>query len=168
MAHVIFYEKPGCGGNARQKELLQAAGHTLTVKSLLAEPWTRERLLAFLAPLPVPEWFNRAAPQVKAGEIDPERIDAESALARMLENPLLVRRPLMEAAGERKVGFIQEEVDAWIGLAGHHVTEAELGCQGNDRCSGHHEHGGHHDDNALPHGNGTEYDDSGGQEACAC
>lgn len=29
MAHLVFYEKPGCAGNARQKALLRAAGHTL-------------------------------------------------------------------------------------------------------------------------------------------
>ena len=62
MAHITFYEKPGCGGNAKQKGLLLSAGHTLDVKNLLAEEWTREGLLAFLAPLPVPHWFNRAAP----------------------------------------------------------------------------------------------------------
>lgn len=27
MARVVFYEKPGCGTNARQKERLKAAGH---------------------------------------------------------------------------------------------------------------------------------------------
>ena len=54
MAHITFYEKPGCGGNAKQKALLLSAGHTLDVKNLLAEEWTKESLLAFLAPLPVP------------------------------------------------------------------------------------------------------------------
>ena len=43
MAHIIFYEKPGCGGNARQKAILQAAGHEVEAKNLLAEPWTRQR-----------------------------------------------------------------------------------------------------------------------------
>ena len=27
MAHLRFYGKPGCGGNARQRALLEAAGH---------------------------------------------------------------------------------------------------------------------------------------------
>jgi nitrogenase-associated protein len=137
MARITFYEKPGCGGNARQKELLRAAGHTLTVRSLLAEAWTRERLLAFFGSLPVAQWFNLSAPKVKTGKINPETIRAETALALMLEDPLLIRRPLMESEGKRKVGFVPEEIDAWVGLAGHTATEAELGCQGNDRCSGH-------------------------------
>jgi nitrogenase-associated protein len=92
MTALLFFEKPGCGGNARQKAALLAAGHTLQVRSLLAEPWTRERLLAFLAPLPVAQWFNRAAPRVKNGEVQPEALDADAALALLLAEPLLIRR----------------------------------------------------------------------------
>jgi hypothetical protein len=78
MTHVVFYEKPGCGGNAKQKAWLESAGHTLDVRSLLAWPWTADSLLAFLAPLPVAEWFNRAAPRVKSGEVVPEQLDRDS------------------------------------------------------------------------------------------
>ncbi|MDR1888225.1 MAG: hypothetical protein LBQ81_02395 [Zoogloeaceae bacterium] len=138
MAHIIFYEKPGCRGNARQKALLLGAGHELEVKNLLTEPWTRERLLAFLSPLPVSQWFNRSAPMVRDGRVDPDNIEAELAIALMLTQPLLVRRPLMESAGQRKAGFVWEEVDAWVGLAGQYATEDELGCQGNaGQCAGH-------------------------------
>ena len=62
MAVVTFYEKPGCKGNLRQKTLLAAAGHTVQAKSLKAEAWTADRLLAFLGKLPISEWFNPAAP----------------------------------------------------------------------------------------------------------
>lgn len=93
MAHIVFYEKPGCGGNAKQRALLEAAGHTLDRRSLLDEPWTRESLLAFLQALPVVQWFNRAAPRVKSGEIIPESLDADAALALLLTEHLLIRRP---------------------------------------------------------------------------
>jgi nitrogenase-associated protein len=123
MARLTFWEKPGCGGNARQKAVLAAAGHTLAVRSLLAEPWTPERLLQFLGPLPVTEWFNQAAPRVKSGEVDPARVGGEEALVLLLAEPLLIRRPLMELAeppegrAPRMVGFDTERVAAWIGLA---------------------------------------------------
>lgn len=116
MTTILFYEKPGCGNNSRQKAWLAAAGHTVDAKSLLTEPWTAERLLAFFGSRPVAEWFNRAAPRVKSGEIVPETQSAESALALMLTDPLFIRRPLMEAAGRREVGFDPEVVDAWLGL----------------------------------------------------
>lgn len=117
MTHIIFYEKPGCGGNARQRALLEAAGHTLERRSLLSEPWTRDALLAFLQPLPVPQWFNRAAPRVKSGEVVPQALGAEAALALLLAEPLLIRRPLMQGPdGARLVGFDTAEVDRFVGL----------------------------------------------------
>lgn len=119
MADLVFYEKPGCGGNARQRALLEAAGHRLEQRDLLSTPWTREALLAFLAALPVPAWFNRAAPRVKSGEVEPDALDAETALTLLLAEPLLIRRPLMQRVddGSRQVGFDADAVQAWIGLA---------------------------------------------------
>jgi nitrogenase-associated protein len=115
MTTLIFYEKPGCANNARQKLLLRNAGHEVVAKNLLAEPWTAERLCDFFVGLPVTDWFNRAAPRVKSGEIVPERVDADTALALMLAEPLLIRRPLMECDGKRIAGFDAERVAAWIG-----------------------------------------------------
>jgi len=33
--HIVFFEKPACIGNARQKAMLSVAGHELETKSLL-------------------------------------------------------------------------------------------------------------------------------------
>lgn len=117
MAHVIFYEKPGCANNARQKLLLLAAGHDLEVRNLLTEAWTGERLQAFFGATPVALWFNRAAPRVKSGEIDPAGVDAATALALMLEDPILIRRPLIEAQGRKVMGFDAALIEDWIGLS---------------------------------------------------
>lgn len=119
MTHIVFFEKPGCGGNARQRAALEAAGHTLQRHSLLAEPWTAETLLPFLDRLPVADWFNRAAPRVKAGEVQPEALDRDAALALLLAEPLLIRRPLMQRSdtGARLVGFDTAAVHAWVGLS---------------------------------------------------
>ncbi|HXY57816.1 MAG TPA: ArsC/Spx/MgsR family protein [Methylocystis sp.] len=118
MARVIFFEKPGCGGNARQKAALAAAGHEVFAKNLLAEPWTEEELLSFFGERPVEQWFNKASPRVKSGEVDPMALAPEAALRLMLDDPLLIRRPLMRVGERREVGFDPSVVDAWIGLAG--------------------------------------------------
>lgn len=125
MAIVIFYEKPGCINNTKQKALLQAAGHALEVHNLLTEAWTREQLRLFFGDLPVSEWFNRTAPQVKAGEVVPEQLDADTALALMLIHPLLIRRPLIQVADRRVVGFNTAEIDAWIGLQAMDESQKE-------------------------------------------
>lgn len=130
MTHLVFFEKPGCAGNARQRALLEAAGHTLERRNLLTEPWTPERLLEFLAPLPVAQWFNRAAPRVKRGEIVPEQLDADAALALLLAEPLLIRRPLMQRTddGTRLVGFDTTEVERFVGTGAAKLPASLEGC----------------------------------------
>jgi nitrogenase-associated protein len=115
MATIIFYEKPGCGTNARQKLMLQRAGHEVIARSLLAEPWTGERLRAFFGTTPVIAWFNPASPRIKSGEIKPEETGAVAAIDLMLEDPLLIRRPLIEADGQRCAGFDREPVLSLLG-----------------------------------------------------
>ena len=117
MAEIVFFQKPGCKTNARQKQMLEAAGHAVTAKSLLTEPWTAERLRGFFGSTPVTSWFNPAAPRIKSGEIDPATIDATAALASMLDDPLLIRRPLVEAQGQRCAGFDREPVTSLLGAA---------------------------------------------------
>ena|ERR1035437_8063230 len=126
MTHIVFFEKPGCGGNARQRAALLAAGHTLEQRNLLTAHWTRQTLLDFLQPLPVPDWFNRAAPRVKSGEIQPEALDADTALALLLQEPLLIRRPLMQRSDNdsRHVGFDTAAVHAWVGLGTNPANSA--------------------------------------------
>lgn len=116
MADVIFYEKPGCGGNARQKALLAASGHRIEARSLLTEPWNAEELRSYFGARPVDQWFNQASPRVKSGEIDPGRCTEAEALGLMLADPLLIRRPLMRVGERREAGFDQALVEAWIGL----------------------------------------------------
>jgi nitrogenase-associated protein len=116
MANVVFYEKPGCKNNTKQKALLQAAGHNLDARSLLTESWTPEKLRPFFGDLPVTDWFNRSAPRIKSGEVDPGQVDAETALNLMIADPLLIRRPLILVGEIYRVGFDQDSIAAWIGL----------------------------------------------------
>jgi nitrogenase-associated protein len=127
MATIIFYEKPGCINNTKQKALLEAAGHQVLAHNLLTESWTVERLRPFFGDLPVADWFNSSAPAIKAGEVKPELLEEETALLLMLQDPLLIRRPLMQVGDRRSVGFEQAAIDAWIGLqpkdADQHISD---------------------------------------------
>ncbi|WP_448044897.1 ArsC/Spx/MgsR family protein [Bradyrhizobium liaoningense] len=135
MATILFYQKPGCGTNARQIRALEAAGHQVIAKSLLTEPWTAERLLAFFGATPVASWFNPAAPRVKSGDLKPAEIDAAGAIALMLDDPLLIRRPLVDVDGARCAGFDREPIPSLLGgersdLQGCTRPEAMPGCDG--------------------------------------
>ncbi len=115
MKKLLFNEKPGCQGNARQKTMLEANGYTLVVKSILDEPWERDVLRPFFGNRPVAEWFNWKAPAIKQGQIDPTAFDAEGALDIMLREPILIRRPLIDLNGKRACGF-DDAVLAMLGI----------------------------------------------------
>ena len=116
MATVVFWEKPGCQGNAKQKEILCASGHTLEVRNLLAEPWDAISLALFFGERPVAEWFNPAHPRIKSGEVVPAIFDREEALKLLVAEPLFIVRPLMQVGQERLAGFDVTQVHNWIGL----------------------------------------------------
>jgi len=116
MVTIIFYEKPGCTNNTKQKALLKAAGHTVEAHNLLTEAWTMETLRPFFGDLPVADWFNYSAPPIKSGEIIPAQLDAQTALNLMIQNPLLIRRPLLQVGERREFGFDQNKIATWIGL----------------------------------------------------
>ncbi len=117
MPAVVFFEKPGCLTNARQKALLEGHGCKLTVRNLLAEPWTESRLYDFLGGRPVAEWFNPNAPRIKSGEIDPFRQDRASAMALLLQDPLLIRRPLLDTEFGKTAGFDDVTLLARLGVS---------------------------------------------------
>ncbi|AFZ27514.1 nitrogenase-associated protein [Cylindrospermum stagnale PCC 7417] len=153
MTRVIFYEKPGCQGGAKQKALLTAAGHEVVAYNLLAEPWTVEKLRSFFGKSTVAEWFNKSAPRIKSGEVVPEKVDADTALALMIQDPLLIRRPLLQVGDRREVGFDVAKIDAWIGLQpvdeSQKAIMEELLAQNLQGCSHNHEH--HHEKGKCKH-----------------
>jgi nitrogenase-associated protein len=103
---VTFWEKPGCIGNQQQKALLRKQGWQLDVRDLLTTSWTAEELRPFFADKAVPEWFNQSAPDVKSGIINIQQLSEREALALMLENPLLICRPLLQFGALKQSGFV--------------------------------------------------------------
>ncbi len=124
MTTILFYEKPGCINNTKQKKLLQEAGYEVDARNLLTEAWSKEKLAPYFVGLPVAQWFNRAAPMITSGEIVPELVDEEGAWALLLEEPLLIRRPLIQIGNHHLVGFEEEKVNQVLAL---NFAEAEPG-----------------------------------------
>ena len=102
---IIFYEKPGCVGNQKQKDLLIQHGYHLKVKNLLTENWTFSELRSYFLDKPIAQWFNKSAPEVKSGAIDINAIDEFYAIKMMLEEPLLICRPLLKYTDLKQSGF---------------------------------------------------------------
>ena len=117
MPLIIFYEKPGCINNTKQKKILKAAGYSLIERDILTESWTPESLRKFFGNLPVDQWFNQSAPAVKNEEIAITELNEIEALALMVSDPILIRRPLMRLGDTHKVGFDIDILDELIGLS---------------------------------------------------
>jgi len=125
MKVVVFYEKPGCATNAKQKRLLVDAGCVLIERNLLEHGMSLEELSEFFEGMPVPQWFNPNAPKIKNGEIDPACFSAEEAMRLLLLEPILIRRPLMVIEGMKMCGFDKEQVERFLGKSlTHKVAES--------------------------------------------
>lgn len=112
---VVFYEKPGCVNNTRQKALLAQAGHEVEARSLLEYPFSAATLRPFFGVRPLAEWFNPSAPRLKSGEVQPGLLDEAAALQAMLADRLLIRRPLIEAQGRQVAGF-DAAIQNWLAV----------------------------------------------------
>ncbi len=119
MAKIIFYEKPGCAENQRQKGLLAAAGYQVETRDLTAESWTPAGLRAYFAERPVAEWFDPQAPKILSGEIDPSRANPQAALVMMSVDPNLIRSPLLKFKGRCASGLDTAELEIFLAGATH-------------------------------------------------
>lgn len=126
MAVVEFYAKPGCVGNAKQMQLLRAAGHEVIEHNLMAEPWEAGRLKRFFGDAPITEWFNPSAKAMKLGLIFPECLTEAQALRLLAADPALIRRPLLQVGEVCVSGFDPERIGAWIGLDANGATQQAL------------------------------------------
>ena len=102
--NFTFYEKTGCSGNAKQKELLKSHNISFIVKSLLDTSWSHETLSEFFNGLDVIDIFNPFAPQIRDKEIDINSLSKEDAINLMIKNPILIKRPLLDINGTKICG----------------------------------------------------------------
>lgn len=107
---VVFYEKPFCAANAKQKQILRSSGCTLIERNLLEHGLDAGAIRSFMGDKKVAEWFNPAAPAIKNGEISPESLNENEAMELLMSNPILIRRPLMIIGAEKMCGFDERKV----------------------------------------------------------
>lgn len=115
MAEIVFYENPGCINGEKQKSLLMQAGNQIICRNILTTQWTPQKLGAFLGGRGAEEIMNYTAPDIKNGKIDPLLLSYEEAVTVMIENPILIKRPLIEVDGLRIQGFTGDELKSYLG-----------------------------------------------------
>jgi nitrogenase-associated protein len=131
---VSFYGKSGCKGNARQIEQLKQAGYVLQVIDILAKDWDVETLPKFFNGEAPHACVNTRAPQITSGAFKPDELNSADLLQAMVQDPILIKRPLLFFRGEFACGFdhplVKELLDE---------EPVDYECQQNDTCSHPHE-----------------------------
>ncbi len=132
--NFTFYEKTGCSGNAKQKELLKNHNISFSVKSLLDTKWSKETLSQFFEGLDINEIFNPFAPQIRDKEIDITKLSKEEAINLMIKNPILIKRPLLDINGVKICGFDIEKINKLLNV--NIDTNKKLNtCSSSDSCT---------------------------------
>lgn len=125
MAKIIFYEKPGCVNNTKQKNILQLAGHEVDARSILTHKWNGEELMEYFEGKAVKDWFNPNAPAVNSGLVMPETYSSNEAITVMLQDHLLIKRPLINIDGVKIVGFDMDKLCELVDMEKNSAPEIQ-------------------------------------------
>lgn len=142
---VIFYEKPGCSGNAKQKKLLGFYGVAFETRSILTTPWSEDGLNSFFDGLEKENIINKFAPKVKSGELNISDYSKDELVKLMVQEPILIKRPLLVLGDKKVCGFDVEKINnilnknicenVSISTCAVSVSEeVPLGCQSSVPC----------------------------------
>lgn len=132
--NFTFYEKTGCSGNAKQKELLKSHNISFSVKSLLDTSWSKETLSEFFKGLETKDIFNPFAPQIRDKQIDINTLSKDEAINLMIKNPILIKRPLLDINGVKICGFDIEKINKLLNT--NIDTNKKLNtCSSSDSCT---------------------------------
>lgn len=131
---LVFYEKTGCGGNARQKKLLEEQGITFEVRSMLDTKWSKESLEPFFKGLEKEEIINPFAPKIKNNEIDISKLSKNEVIDMMIAEPILIKRPLIEIGNTKICGFDMEKINSIL-KTNLDADKTISTCQSSDSCA---------------------------------
>lgn len=117
---ILFYEKTGCIGNAKQKKLLSDYGIKFKTLSLLDTKWSFESLSDFFNGLTKDEMINPFAPSEELEKIDILSISKDDLVKYMIKNPILIKRPLISIGEVKMCGFDIPKINSALKL---HICE---------------------------------------------
>jgi arsenate reductase (glutaredoxin) len=115
VALIQFFEKPGCINGEKQKRILIEGGNVLNCVNILEHPWSREELSEFFVEKTPSLIMNYTAPAIKKGQIVPANLHYDEAVALMIEDPILIKRPLIRVDGLAIQGFMYERLAPYLG-----------------------------------------------------
>jgi arsenate reductase len=96
---ITIYHKPTCSTSRKVLQMIRDAGHDPVVIDYVATGWTRAQLLGLLAAADLTPAAGLRVKGTDAAERGLPGADDETILAAMVENPVLVERPIVCGPG---------------------------------------------------------------------
>jgi arsenate reductase len=113
---VTLYGLVNCDTTRAARKWLDAAGVTYRFCDVRADGLSQTQVKAWVEALGWEKVLNRASTTWRSlPDADKQDMDAKRAVARILEHPALLKRPMLEGAGEPLPGFKAEIYAARFG-----------------------------------------------------
>lgn len=107
---VTMYHNPRCNTSRRTLALLREKGVEPKIIEYLKTPYTASMLKKLLGQLKMPASAIVRKKDAAAAGIDPTALSEEELIAAMVDNPIIVERPIVVSGGKAALGRPPEAV----------------------------------------------------------
>ena len=107
---VTIYHNPRCNTSRKTLALLREKGVEPEIVEYLKTPYTAAQLKHLLGQLKMPASALVRKRRPRPPGIDPKNLPEEELIAAMVENPILVERPIVVSGGKAALGRPPEAV----------------------------------------------------------
>jgi arsenate reductase len=107
---VTIYHNPRCNTSRKTLALLREKGVEPQIVEYLKTPYTAPQLKQLLAELKIPASKLLRKKEAAGAGIDPSKLSEEQLIAAMVDNPILVERPIVVSGGKAALGRPPEAV----------------------------------------------------------
>ncbi len=110
--NVIIYHNPRCGKSRQTLQLLQEQGIEPQIIEYLKTPPSVQELDDILQKLAIEprELMRKKEAEYKANGLDNAGLDRQALISAMVNNPILIERPIVIANGKAAIGRPPEAV----------------------------------------------------------
>ena len=107
---VTIYHNPRCTTSRKTLALLREKGVEPEIIEYMKTPYTATQLKHLLSQLKMPASALVRKKEAAAAGIDPQNLPEAELIAAMVENPILVERPIVISGGKAALGRPPEAV----------------------------------------------------------
>ena len=107
---VTIYHNPRCNTSRRTLALLREKGVEPNIIEYLKTPYTAIQLKQLLGQLKMPASKLLRKKEAAVAGIDPSKLSEDQVIAAMVENPIIVERPIVVSGNKAALGRPPEAV----------------------------------------------------------